>query len=89
MLPTTEPWPPALLLTYAVQSIHGNCFEGSAHHGVLFQDFVEVVHREGVEAAVSVSSHAGRPPASSQEADLCRGTWETGGLKTISWCPLP
>lgn len=75
-------WARGPLLTYAVQPVHGHCLEGPAHHGVLLQHLVEVVHGEGVEAAVGVCSHAGRAPAPRQQADFCK---ERASLRTWGW----
>lgn len=49
--------------TYPVQSVNCHGFEGPSHHGVLFQDLVEVVHGEGVQATVRVCSDAGSSTA--------------------------
>ena len=57
-------------LTDAVQSVDGHGLEGAAHHGVLLQHLVEVVHGEREEAAVGVSAHAGRASPLGQQADL-------------------
>lgn len=76
------------LLTYAVQPVHGHRLKGPAHHGILLQHLVEIIHRQGVEAAVGVSSHAGRPPAPCQQADLCRATG-LGLSTTQPFTPFP
>lgn len=56
--------------TYSVKSINCHCFKGPSHHGVLFQDLVEVVHWEGVQATVRVCSYAGSSTALGQKANL-------------------
>lgn len=57
--------------TDAVQPVQSHRLEGPPHHWILLQHLVEVIHRQRVEAAVVVGPHAGRPPASGQQADLC------------------
>lgn len=61
-----------LLLTNSVQPVKSHGFKSSPHHGILFQYFVEVVHREGVEPAVGISSHAGCAPPTGQQANFCK-----------------
>lgn len=56
--------------TYPVESINCHSFKGPSHHGVLFQDLVEVVHWEGVQATVCVCSYTGSSTALRQKADL-------------------
>lgn len=56
--------------TYPVKSVNCHGLEGPPHHGVLFQDLIEVVHREGVQATVRVCSHTGSSTALGQKADL-------------------
>lgn len=58
--------------TDAVQPVQSHSLKGSSHHGILLQHLVEVVHRQRVQPAVVIGSHAGRPPASGQQADLCK-----------------
>lgn len=64
------PLPPPL--TNAVQSVQGHRFKCSTHHGILLQNLVEVVHGQGIQAAVGVSTDAGCAPPSGQQAYLYR-----------------
>lgn len=74
-----------LRLTYPVQSVDGNRFKGSPHHGIFLQHLIEVVHRERVQATVGVRSHAGRPSATGQQTDLWGGEIET---QIIRWLQI-
>lgn len=57
--------------TYPVKSINRHCFKGPSHHGVLFQNLIEVVHRERIQAAVCICSYTGSSTALGQKANLC------------------
>lgn len=67
---STERWGHGL--TDAVQAVDGYSLEGAAHHGVLLQHLVEVIHREGEETAVGVSANARRASSLRQQTDLYR-----------------
>lgn len=78
--------PSHLLLTNSVQPVESHCFKSSPHHGILFQNLVEVVHREGVEPAVGIGSHTGCAPATSQQANFWN---ENPSLRTWGQTPPP
>lgn len=61
------------LLTDAIQPVDGHGLEGPPHHGILFQNLIEIVHGERVQATVSLCTHTGCAPSPSQQADLCHG----------------
>ncbi len=58
-------------LTDAVQSVDGDCFESTSHHGVLLQHLIEMVDREGEESAVGVCTHACSSSALGEQTNLC------------------
>lgn len=58
-------------LTDAVQSVNGDGFKSTSHHGVLFQHLIEMVDREGEESAVGVCTHACSSSAFGEQTDLC------------------
>lgn len=66
-------------LTNAVQSVNGDSFKSTSHHGVLFQHLIEMVNRKREESAVGVRSHTGRSSALGEQTDLCMA--ETQGDK--------
>lgn len=70
-------------LTDAVQAVESHSLKGPPHHRILLQHLVEVVHRQRVQPTVVICSHAGRPPASGQQADLCRYGGAGGGNSPV------
>lgn len=72
--------------TDAVQPVQSHSLKRPPHHGILLQHLIEVIHRQGVEAAVVVGPHAGRPSASGQQADLCTdgNTWRHVSVTAVN-----
>lgn len=71
-------------LTNAVQAVQSHSLEGPPHHRILLQHLVEVVHRQRVKPTVVICSHAGCPPASCQQADLCKRGEKKKIIQTVS-----
>lgn len=63
-----------IFLTDSVQPVQSNGFKSPSHHRILFQDFIEVVHRKWIQTTVCVGSNAGCPSAPCQQTNLCNKT---------------